>query len=465
LWTTGNYHWYLKQEISAPPSSSLEGRFTSVSWHPEVALRIILTTSCACYSASHHIVNAYENLFTVLCTSGEVIQCTYAWEIFASRAGAPNDSGSVAVLDGCKSHFIDDNWASWSFSTLPTIASILLTSFRTQNIPPPMSSYQLSVPSEGAHINLVKRTPTHVSFSPTEDILAVLWMSGYIELWDLHTRIEPGRGKVMAPSLTWSSNIDTILSHRQIVVTAGSPSTSERILAQVTALGSDCGGSDIVTVVELGKDLSTQTYQTKMPCRNGRLVSDENAAWQAPDGQLFAGAVVARWLHNTQIHLHHILVTFPDKELSSTASFPEFCFVCSRVAVPSIFGGESSTNDVLSVGLSNSGKLYVASDSGTRHLLATNANSFCIASGFVIFVTTAHEAHFAPLLSILKNLGEADDNVTTPEWEKRRVERGSRIVTVVPSTMSLVLQMPRGNLETINPRPLVMEVVKMDLDG
>lgn len=50
-------------------------------------------------------------------------------------------------------------------------------------------------------------------------------------------------------------------------------------------------------------------------------------------------------------------------------------------------------------------------------------------------------------------------------WQRRRVERGSRIVTVVPSTMSLVLQMPRGNLETINPRPLVMEAVKDDLEA
>lgn len=50
------------------------------------------------------------------------------------------------------------------------------------------------------------------------------------------------------------------------------------------------------------------------------------------------------------------------------------------------------------------------------------------------------------------------------EWTIRKVERGSRIVVAVPSSMSLVLQMPRGNLETINPRPLVMEVVKHDLD-
>lgn len=48
-------------------------------------------------------------------------------------------------------------------------------------------------------------------------------------------------------------------------------------------------------------------------------------------------------------------------------------------------------------------------------------------------------------------------------WMNRRVERGSQIVTVVPSAMTLVLQMPRGNLETVNPRPLVLEVVQRDI--
>lgn len=49
--------------------------------------------------------------------------------------------------------------------------------------------------------------------------------------------------------------------------------------------------------------------------------------------------------------------------------------------------------------------------------------------------------------------------------EKRRVERGSRIVVAVPSSMSLVLQMPRGNLETIDPRAMVMRVVRDDVDA
>lgn len=42
----------------------------------------------------------------------------------------------------------------------------------------------------------------------------------------------------------------------------------------------------------------------------------------------------------------------------------------------------------------------------------------------------------------------------------RSLERGSRIVTCVPDGIQLVLQMPRGNLETICPRSLVLTVAR-----
>lgn len=106
--------------------------------------------------------------------------------------------------------------------------------------------------------------------------------------------------------------------------------------------------------------------------------------------------------------------------------------------------------------------------SAPSRVLASNTTSFTVASGFVIFTTSAHEATFAPLasLSVLLIPSDNEDLKDIPStWEKRRVERGSRIVVAVPSAMSLVLQMPRGNLETINPRPLVMEVVRQDLDA
>ena len=77
-------------------------------------------------------------------------------------------------------------------------------------------------------------------------------------------------------------------------------------------------------------------------------------------------------------------------------------------------------------------------------------------------MTSAHEAHFVPVQPLFSALPTGEKKV---ESEVRRVERGSRIVTAVSSNMSLLLQMPRGNLETVNPRPLVLEVVRRDIDG
>ena len=151
-------------------------------------------------------------------------------------------------------------------------------------------------------------------------------------------------------------------------------------------------------------------------------------------------------------------------------TFPEHCFWATGTLV-------DATR--LFVGHASSGKLFCVAPGSQPTLLASNANSFAVGSGFVIFTTTAHDAQFVPVVRMVQHVlrtqeepeelpPESGNSTTRPlsdTWEKRRVERGSRIVTVVPSTMSLVLQMPRGNLETINPRPLVMKVVKADLDS
>ncbi|KTG06138.1 hypothetical protein cypCar_00036051, partial [Cyprinus carpio] len=47
----------------------------------------------------------------------------------------------------------------------------------------------------------------------------------------------------------------------------------------------------------------------------------------------------------------------------------------------------------------------------------------------------------------------------------RKVERGSRIVSVVPQDTRLILQMPRGNLETIHHQALVLAQLRKWLDG
>ena len=155
------------------------------------------------------------------------------------------------------------------------------------------------------------------------------------------------------------------------------------------------------------------------------------------------------------------VLTFPlvDLEKGETpiASFPEFCFHVYQTAV---------LHTDFYVGLGKTGKVYVVSRDQEARTLVTNANSLALTSGFIIFATTAHEAVFVPLSSLPSILEKSEEGMKELQgtWESRKVERGSRIVVPVPSSTGLVLQMPRGNLETIYPRPMVMEVVNQDVD-
>lgn len=151
------------------------------------------------------------------------------------------------------------------------------------------------------------------------------------------------------------------------------------------------------------------------------------------------------------------------KSLEPAGKFPGACWTARQLE-----------QGQLQVGLADSGKLYVSASTLEPALIASNATSFTIASGFLVYTTGAHESVYAPLSTsnaegglhaFLEAVSDAERDAIRAKWEKRRVERGSRIVVGVPSAMSLVLQMPRGNLETINPRPFVMEVVRQDLDS
>ena len=118
------------------------------------------------------------------------------------------------------------------------------------------------------------------------------------------------------------------------------------------------------------------------------------------------------------------------------------------------------------VGRSDSGKLFCVDGQGSKSCtLTTNSTSFTLAAGFIIYTAASHEVFFVSIDMIYNMLrGVVEVAVPNDErWEHRRIERGARIVTAVPSCMSLVLQMPRGNLETISPRPMVLTVVKRDI--
>lgn len=117
--------------------------------------------------------------------------------------------------------------------------------------------------------------------------------------------------------------------------------------------------------------------------------------------------------------------------------------------------------------LSPLGKLFALSlTSEEAYLVASDCTSFGLSADFLIYTTSTHESKYAPLDVLVKILdGGWLVAEAAKEWDHRRVERGSVIVTVISTTMSLILQMPRGNLETIFPRPLVLAEVRRNIDA
>ena len=96
LWTMGNYHWYLKQEIPMDPN------YVCLSWHPEKALRFAV-------AASNSVISAEQ--------------------VFHTARGScrpPYDNGAVAVIDG---------------------EVVKLTPFRHANVPPPMALFEFRIES------------------------------------------------------------------------------------------------------------------------------------------------------------------------------------------------------------------------------------------------------------------------------------------------------------------------------
>lgn len=96
LWTMGNYHWYLKQEIP------LQAALSSFAWHSEKPLRLSVSTPNALMSAE------------------------YIFNVSRGSCRPPYDTGAVAVIDGNHVKF---------------------TAFRTANVPPPMSQFEIEVDS------------------------------------------------------------------------------------------------------------------------------------------------------------------------------------------------------------------------------------------------------------------------------------------------------------------------------
>ncbi|KAI9828566.1 MAG: hypothetical protein M1819_006558 [Sarea resinae] len=375
LWTTGNYHWYLKQEISR--ASDLEDPQGPLfaGWHPERALRLTVASKDA----------------------AEVLE--YAFDVAKGSTTPPNDSGIVGVIDG---------------------KSLKLTPIRLANVPPPMSLHDITL----------KSNAVDVAFSRSGSQVAVL-EGGSVTLsnWNL------GKRPVSAPSLQRSFPIIVpdgshprqicFLGDSRIFILASSGAKST---AQVLCLDTDeqflpC---DWILQTGVSRLFTSSDHQSICVHSDDRSVSE------------------IKGLDMTSTH-----------QEGSSLSLQQFTKLPLQAPWVEVvhYGDET-----IAFGLSANGTLY-AND----RLLLKNCTSFLVTPAHVILTTTQSLLKFVHMNTV-QELDVPHDN---PEVDERcrSLERGAKLVTVMPTSFSLTLQMPRGNLETIYPRALVLAGIRRSINA
>ncbi|PVU98592.1 hypothetical protein BB559_001423 [Furculomyces boomerangus] len=423
LWTCGNYHWYLKQEIN---SKCLGGIVNSFTWDVENPYLI------------HILATSYPT------NSSTYIQLSLANIDNVSHVPS-NQSSAVAVVS-------DNN-------------KLLVTPFGISNVPPPMSLYSVDVnESLEKSSNKTIRSVALAGFGNGNSFATLLNDGKTINLYEMGDAVKSvvqyNKPKLLATLL----DIDSFLSTgtffgRQVVwpapncilvfgfVSSTSPDSSELYKDAVLQLSLSHDQSGIIfTSIEFTSSISC----TSPALRLVNTPLTEMVILALSDGSLFEVK------YGDELYFDRLQITLDDPTVHLDTVYVDSQSENSIEYINDI--EDSSSNKRLAiVSLSNRNVLRI-----NNEMVTPSCTSFYLRNDYLILTTTLHVLQFIPISDeIFRNTSL--DFIANSEL-KRRIERGSVIVLVHPVSDSVVLQLPRGNLETIKPRALVLSNIKKYID-
>ncbi|XP_045886110.1 elongator complex protein 1 [Micropterus dolomieu] len=371
---------------------------------------------CVCWDPEHPL------RLHVVTRSWTSITYDWGWTTERSPGLDATDNANVAVIDGDK---------------------ILVTSFRQCVVPPPMCSFELQLTSP---VNQV----TFLCQPQRTNQLAALTSDGQISVYgqDLGEQADKtangfrtvSRPLVLQKTFRVMVLQEEALALRQLLwledelflgVRSGVLPTSSTLLMLRPADADDTltVRSEIeVEGVVINMVHCSQTGTVALQLEDGQI---KKLLWDCSEPS------VEDWRDSS----------------GCSVNFP---VPCVQTALCTISGEEYL------LGLTDRSHLYAGDTE-----LASNISSFAVCNDFLIISTHSHTCRCLQLSTLsAKGLQAAlaSDGVQNDET-LRRVERGSRIVTVVPQDTRVILQMPRGNLETVHHRALVLAQLRKWLDS
>ncbi|KAI9298608.1 IkappaB kinase complex, IKAP component [Neoconidiobolus thromboides FSU 785] len=333
----------------------------------------------------------------------EFLSLDFDWEVLNSNNLSIENSLTTAVING---------------------KDLYLTPFRYRNVPPPMSAFQPKFPV----------SIQHISFSNFDhgNRIAVLDFDQNLYVVKFE---EISKKKITPPEIKKVGNLSEVdlsdsIKYRQLCY------SSEN---EIYALGyCTLNLKDYVAKFSISENSKNFELVDKIECSSPviKIIHQEGSnepIIQFNDGKIYR-------------------IKGKDNELEFELGLSEKCTLFQAVKY-------DEYSDLKVAALSSSNRLYI-----NQILIDSNCTSFAIHNEFLVYTTSDHVARFLPINA---NLYENPPSELSKELEpySRNLERGSKIISVAPHDVSLILQMPRGNLETINPRALVLASVRESLQS
>ncbi|XP_038221974.1 putative elongator complex protein 1 [Zerene cesonia] len=373
LFTSSNYHWYLKQTLTFNPQQTI----SKIFWDNDFDM-------------------SNNKKLHILFKSGKYYTYTWVWDVDHSTGKCEKDDAVVGVIDGKK---------------------MLLSSFRHSVVPPPMANLEIET-------------------------------NNYID--SIVFLLIPNEDDEYNKFLACSSN--TLTFYEQVQKKPLEYKISKTIVLNKFDFPFQYYNwywwkKNLLIVIALDNDSNYKMIEFEI-LEDSLKISKSKA---------LPAAVVRMHSHPLipKVYLHletgKVIEYNSDGLEELTESFPA---ACAKFCVLPI--GDLG----YFVGLTHKGLLYLQDK-----VIMNNVGSIFIHTDYFLITSMKNFLLCTKLTQDgLAAVIDYDDTESADVY-KRRVERGSKIIVVVPNDTKTVLQMPRGNLEVIEPRPLSLKIVGEHLNS
>lgn len=402
LWTENNCHWYLKQTI-------------------------VFSTDNPLIYATWSTTGRYDQKELILLTLKEIMFCSFNWCVNHSRGKTVDDNTVIAVIDGNKT---------------------LVTGFRDGIVPPPM-----------AHQSLQIQEPVNaVAFAPS---------------------VNDNNTSLINSNMFCAISCDDTLTFFKRITNSSSPEYEA-----LQSCNIDCSTLDIAGIDKCVYTMHHFLWLAEDTILFSITMDEHNLLCVLSLDEIHSqknGILPIRKFYAVDNSIEYI-ISSPDadtayvmvdraifkytkdaEELDPTdILLSELCYQVEVVKI--------DTRDVI-VALSCTNCFSIDGKE-----IAKNITSFYVHSDFLLLTTQQHT-----LICVSLNESGMDQlskhDLTVKPWENgsseisfadiyiRRVEKDSYIIAAISQNSKTILQMPRGNLECIEPRALSLHILKSHLDN